>query len=123
MKLRIRENTLRFRLTKSEVEKIKNEGLVEEQTDFAEGNELVYAISVSAESESLKASFIDGRIEVVIPQRVALNWTETAEVGIYETSGKLKVVIEKDFTCLTPRTGDEDRDTFPHPQKEHSSNC
>ena len=44
MKLRIRGNSARLRLTKTEVKHLAEKGLVEEKTDFGNGQTLVYAI-------------------------------------------------------------------------------
>lgn len=119
MKLRIRGNSIRLRLTQSEVEKIKNAGFVEEKTEFPNGQNLIYSISVS---DKLSADFSGGKMEISISKETSENWVDSEEVGIYETVGNLQISIEKDFKCLTPRKGEEDTDTFPHP-KEKTENC
>lgn len=121
MKLRIRENSIRLRLTKSEVAEIAEKGLVENRTEFGNNQIFVYSLKTSASTPDLQANFENGRIEIIVPQSVADNWTITEEVGIYGNHENLQIAIEKDFTCLTPRAGDEDSDTFPHPQEKH--NC
>jgi hypothetical protein len=118
MKLRIRGNSIRFRLTQSEVEKVKETGLVEEETDFPNGQNFVYLIKVA---DNFSTEFVGGKMSVLVPTEIANNWANSDQVGIYETINNLQIVIEKDFNCLTPRAGDEDKDTFPHPTKSH--NC
>ena len=117
MKLRIRGNSIRLRLTKSEVKKLDEQGLVEEKTDFGNGQVFVYAISASKNVETVEASFGNNRIEICIPQAVAETWANNEEVGISVNQGVLKLLIEKDFNCLIPRNTEEDADTFPHPKE------
>jgi hypothetical protein len=116
MKLRIRGNSIRLRLTKTEVFNLAEQGLIEETTDFGEGNCLVYAISDSNKIAAVKVNFADNRLEIVVPASIAKNWANNEEVGISAQQGLLKVLIEKDFTCLVPRNTPEDADTFPHPK-------
>lgn len=44
------------------------------------------------------------------PKEVAIRG-EQALTG----DGALSILLEKDFTCLTPRDGEEDADSFPNP--------
>jgi hypothetical protein len=122
MKLRIRGNSIRLRLTQSQVETIKNKGFIEEKTEFPNGQNFVYSLSVSATSDSISASFSENKMSIILPESVAENWATGAEVGISAEIESLKILVEKDFKCLTPRTGDEDADTFPHP-KETEISC
>ncbi len=117
MKLRIRGNSIRLRLTKSEVTKLAEQGLVEEKTDFGNGQFFIYAVTVSGKFESITADFQNGQISIFIPQTVVETWTNGEEVGISAEQGLLKLLIEKDFNCLIPRNTEEDADTFPHPKE------
>ena len=114
MKLRIRGNSIRLRLTQSEVERIKALDPVEEKTEFPNGQDFKYSLSVS---DNLSANFSDGKMMISISKQNAENWVGSDEVGIYETIGNLQISIEKDFKCLTPRKDEEDTDTFPHPKE------
>ncbi len=119
MKLRIRENSIRLRLTKSEVAEFAEKGLVENQTEFGK-SAFIYALKSSDSAQNLQAEFENGRIEILIPQTIAKNWTNTEEVGISGETGTLKILIEKDFACLSEREGEDESDSFPHPQE---ANC
>lgn len=122
MKLRIRENTIRFRLTKSEVAEFGKNGLVENQTDFGNGQTFIYALKATDSALNLKANFADGRIEILVPKVVAQKWTKSEEVGISGETGSLQILIEKDFACLTIRENEDESDAFPHP-KEKEMTC
>jgi hypothetical protein len=118
MKLRIRENSIRLRLTKSEVVIFADKGLIENSTEFLNSNNFIYAIKSSDSVTNLEAVFNDGRIEIIIPKQIVLNWAETEDVGISGSSGVLKILIEKDFACLTVREGEDETDAFPNPSKK-----
>jgi hypothetical protein len=126
MKLRIKGNSLRLRLTQSEVARIGNGQSVEESISFSPEQTLTYVIVVSADAAAVWSHYAANRIAVVLPLSVAKAWVSGNEVGINATqpitaNDHLKIIIEKDFTCLTKRTGDDDKDTFPHPEVSHNS--
>lgn len=122
MKLRIRGNSIRLRLTQSEVDKIKNFNSIEEITEFPNGQNFVYSLSATAQTNQTSANFTNRKIEILIPKSMAENWANSDEIGLYGTQEQIQIAVEKDFKCLTPRTGDEDTDTFPHP-KEGTPDC
>jgi len=117
MKLRIRENTIRFRLSKSEVESFKDKGSINCVLDFGL-KQLNYSL-VRSKVDKAQASYFDNQISIFLPEEVANHWTDTDEVSIQDTieikhGVRLQILIEKDFQCLTHR-GPEDEDTFPNP--------
>lgn len=116
MKIRIKGNSVRLRLTKSEVDQIASTGKVIEETQFID-NQLFYSIT-KADHSSI--SFRDGNIEVQIEDAQANEWSSSNEVGIQFTSGAVQVLIEKDFACLITRDGEDDADTFPNPLAAHA---
>lgn len=127
MKLRIRGNSLRLRLTRSEVAQFGDTGSVEEAIEFggsggAASQQLIYSLVSSNDIEEPTAVFENGRITVSVPRAQAAGWTESNQVGIEAEKplggeGRtLRILIEKDFACLEPRKdGDEDTDAFEHP--------
>ncbi|MBA3335118.1 MAG: hypothetical protein H0T08_05850 [Acidobacteria bacterium] len=122
MKLRIRGNSLRLRLTKSEVAEIGAGGAVEETVEFGgePAQHFIYALVPADNVETPTAVLDGGRITVFVPKRQAGNWARTNQIGIeagktIDDSRTLRILIEKDFSCLEPRTGEEDADTFRHP--------
>jgi hypothetical protein len=128
MKIRIKGNTLRLRLTQSEVKDFGAKGIVEEHTQFGStpDSRLSYSI-VKAECKDLKASFNKNKIEISVPQNLATVWVNTEIVGIDNLTkapddSTLQILIEKDFACLKERVGEDESDMFPHPEEE-SHNC
>jgi hypothetical protein len=121
MKLRIRENSVRLRLTKTEVAEFAATGLIENQTDFGNGQIFIYALSSSDSVQHLAATFADGRIEIMVPNAAAECWANSEEVGISGETESLKIQIEKDFACLSVREGEDESDAFPHPREKEMS--
>ncbi len=122
MKLRIRGNSIRIRLQMSEIEQLSQTGRVTETISFAPDQALVYSILSSDDADTISVGFSDNEVAVKIPRGIAKNWCESEEVSL-ETSQvihkeiRLKILLEKDFKCLT-RRGDEG-DMFPNPNEAH----
>jgi hypothetical protein len=121
MKLRIRGNTLRLRLTRSEVDEFAATGRFADRVGFGGGRSLVYAIERTG-ADAVSAAFDGGEIRVLVPAQLADTWTKTDQVGFDAAHGiddgdELKILVEKDFACLTTPRNDEDAaDSFPHPK-------
>jgi len=60
MKLRIKSDSLRFRLTRSDVDTLAKEGYLEEQISFI-GHPLIYSLQLT-EGQELTASYINSKI-------------------------------------------------------------
>ena len=118
MKLRIRGNSIRIRLTRSEVERFAAGDPIEEAVDFGFGRTFGYALEVG-ENGLPTASFDGGRIVVTVPAAEVASWTSTDRVGIEADAGQLKLLIEKDFACLSPRPGEDESDMFENPTPEN----
>ncbi len=113
MKLRIKGNTVRLRLTRTEVSEIGEGRAVREVTEFSPTSKLIYSVQ-SSTSAVVEAQFSHNCLWVNIPHEMSQAWAVSNEVGIEAEQDQLKIIIEKDFACLSPR-GEEDSDTFEHP--------
>tara|TARA_B100000963_G_C22178976_1_gene473610 strand:- start:167 stop:514 length:348 start_codon:yes stop_codon:yes gene_type:complete len=111
MKLRIKGNSVRLRLTQSEVDSIGSGNSVEESTDFA-GKTLKYRLLVA---EDYGARFEDYTISINLKEEVIQSWLKPEEVSIRFDVGNTGYLVEKDFACLITRDGEDDADTFPNP--------
>lgn len=123
MKIRIKGNSLRYRLTRPEVEKFYQTGYLEEKIDFV-GNSLHYSLCITNQ-EKLSASFYDNQITVYIPASKIEEWKTTEQIG-FEDEMKLEsseetlhLLVEKDFTCLDKVTEDQS-DHYPNPLLKES---
>lgn len=122
MKLRIRGNSIRLRLTKGEVARFGETGEIKETVEFGlrENERLIYALISSEIVNSSTAVFENNQLSVFLPKSEAENWTRANEVGIYAehffgNDKFLRITVEKDFACLEERPGEDDADAFPHP--------
>jgi hypothetical protein len=121
MKLRIKGNSIRLRLLRSEIERFAANGKISEEIRFgSEGSAaLKYSLVSSSSAKSLESRFEYHEIIVEVPEDDALDWIESEKVGLeaWQPIGdeNLMILIEKDFACID-RTDDPDReDTFPNP--------
>lgn len=106
---------MRLRLTRTEVERLRSTGEVEESVDFGGGDVLVYRLQRRPEPGPVQARIQQGSITVSVSAQEAQIWTSSDEVGIYSQFGSLTISIEKDFRCLTRPEDESERDAFPHP--------
>jgi 3-methyladenine DNA glycosylase Mpg len=112
MKIRIKGNSLRYRLTKSDIERFSKEGYIEDEICFG-NNKLVYALQRSPVNE-LTADFNDQKIVLYVPATIAEEWTETDRVGFENSTNALYLLIEKDFKCLD-NVAEDQSDNYPNP--------
>jgi hypothetical protein len=123
MKLRIRGNSIRFRLLRSEVERLGTAGVISEEVRFgaATFQALRYSIAASDGVDEVTIQYSDNQILVLLPRATAMTWATSNDVGIDASidvgNGEaLSVLIEKDFECIG-RPDDPDRvDAYPNPE-------
>lgn len=123
MKLRIRGNSLRIRLTKSEVDTFGKKGYLEEQTSFLNGT-LTYAIQ-SYDGSQMSATIFGNKITMQIPLAIAQEWTTTNKVGFEHTlplpdGASLYLLLEKDFKCLDENITEDQSDSYDNPLMPHN---
>ncbi len=118
MKIRIKGNSIRLRLTQTEVANFANNGYLEEHTEFGNST-FTYALANDAEVLNLSAKMEGAKITMQVPPDLAKNWTSTNEVGFQHklslNNGKeLFLLVEKDFVCLD-NTFEDQSDNYPNP--------
>jgi len=122
MKLRIKGQSLRLRVARSEVGRLLSGEGIEETIRFSSTREaeFTYALTVAASQSSLlTVHYMPQRLTVVLSKDHADKWGSDSEVGLYRTidigpAGLLEVSVEKDFACLD-RNVDQNEDTFVNP--------
>jgi hypothetical protein len=123
VKLRIRENSVRIRLVRDEVERLGRGEAVSQVTQFSPGAALISEIEASDRTASPAADFDEGRLVVRLPLSQASEWATSEQVGIRGEqsvgSGRvLEILVEKDFECLHPG---EEKTTGAYPNPEAAS--
>jgi hypothetical protein len=116
MKLRIKGNSLRLRVSQSELARLMTVGRIEETIQFAPESHarLTYALTVRDVKEDMGLEYLDQTVTVVLSSAAARLWAESEDVGIY-ADGMVSLLVEKDFACLDGNHP-EDADAFPNPQ-------
>ncbi len=124
MKLRIQGNSLRLRVSRSELARFAETGSLEETIYFGpgDGSELTYVLARASSGGSLEVEASPGRVTVFLPVESVRLWSSSDQVGIagevdLGVRGTLSVLVEKDFACLD-RSAEENADTFPNPHDD-----
>lgn len=127
MKLRVRDNSIRLRLTQTEVELARTDGLVRGTVPLAGNSNFEYVLESSPATVKPEAHMSNNVLTVRIPETEILSWSDSDEVSISATQlldggNELSILVEKDFACLAPREGEDESDMYAHPLAE-KQNC
>lgn len=115
MKLRFENNSVRYRIRKTELAQLEQDGFVQEVIIFKDAT-FMYELRIERVTE-LHTEFLNNNVITHIPQDIAERFINTDEVGIYKTiqlnnNQKLDVIIEKDFPCKdAPEDNKDDKFT------------
>ena len=121
MKLRIKGNSVRFRLSKSEVDRLAKEGMLHETTNF--GNNVFSYTVQSIEEKTMTATLTQGGITLLVPSMQLMHWAASnSQVGISEkmdigNNETLSLLLEKDFKCIDAPFEEDQEDYFENPDK------
>ena len=120
MKIRINANSIRIRLSKSEVEKLSTKGFLEDKTSFGT-TYFSYAVERKAGIKTLSANYHQNKITMVVPETLVTGWPENTVVGFeaHQAVGEaetLYLLLEKDFKCMD-NTSEDQSDNFENPKK------
>ncbi|MEQ9405699.1 MAG: hypothetical protein RIM99_19065 [Cyclobacteriaceae bacterium] len=120
MKLRIRGNSIRLRLTQTEVQNLKEQQVVGDSCEFPGGDSLGYRLKAGMD---FSVDLNGNKIDISVPQEIIHSWTESEDLSIEEElelrdGNHLRLLIEKDLQCLTIRSGEDESDAFPNPKEQ-----
>ncbi|HNK29491.1 MAG TPA: hypothetical protein PKG65_11230 [Ferruginibacter sp.] len=120
MKLRIKGNSIRIRLTRTEVARIASEGYLEEQTSFGT-QKLIYALKRVDSGTGLSAAMEGNKITMFIPSSLSNDWPANQVVGFNARmpvgdDETLYLLLEKDFVCLD-HTDEDQSDNYENPNR------
>jgi len=123
MKLRLLDDSIRLRLSRDEVIAAEEHGIVEGQTRFPDGSVFTFALEALKNSSNASASYASDRLVVKLPALTISAWArDDTAVSLHDEltlplGGQLKLLVEKDFRCISPR-GDEDQSNlFQNPER------
>ena len=120
MKLRIKGNSLRLRVSRSEMNRFSMGQTIQETIQFGPDPDarLTYALEWNAAINQTTGKYDSHTITVQIPSELARSWVESDLVGLsgstdLGSAGTLEILVEKDFACLDQSDADNE-DTFPN---------
>jgi hypothetical protein len=120
MKLRIKGNSIRIRLSKTEVNELCAGTSLSDNTNFG-NNSFGYSVQPVNDGDSLTAIYDNGLITLFVPQSLLADWPVNSVVGFesvmaLNNSDQLHLLLEKDFKCLD-KTMEDQSDFFENPEK------
>lgn len=118
MKIRIRGNSIRYRLDKGDIATLQETQQVAEITTIGAGT---LHFSIHAKDAAPAISLHENGVQLFLPVAQVTEWTTTEQVGfkheLPNADGSiLHLLIEKDFKCLTERDEDESQ-AFENPMQ------
>ncbi len=126
MKLRVRDKSIRLRLTQTEVETVRSHGLVRGRVPFDGRNSFDYVLESSPATVIPEVHISNNVLTVRIPESEIIALSNSDEVSIsasqnLDSGDQLDILVEKDFACLAPREGEDESDMYPHPEAGEES--
>jgi hypothetical protein len=124
MKLRIRNNSIRVRLDRTDLAELLERGLVRGALRFGPGSThtFTYAVMIgSAPPAHPRADYSAGLLVITIHPVTAQLWAAGTRIGFDEEQavegGTVRVILEKDFTNPDRLTEDAAEDTWAFPNR------
>jgi hypothetical protein len=121
MKLRIKANSLRLRVSRSELTRFLAGEQLAETIRFASAPEakLTYALARDSQATTASVHYLPQAVTVLLTEEQVQVWGQDSQVGVYTTvdiipEGLLELIVEKDFACID-RSDEDNTDTFPNP--------
>jgi hypothetical protein len=122
VKLKLHGNSIRLRLTRSEVARFGACGRLEEVFEYGPSpdQQLIYGIE-SVKSDSIGIRVGQNAIFALIPAALAHEWAASDRVGVWgevnhPDGRRVDVLIEKEFRRI--HGGKSDPDLYPNPLEE-----
>jgi hypothetical protein len=118
MKIRIKGNSVRYRLSKTDVDILTSKGYHEEHTSFGPAR-LTYALKRKDGVAELSSDYNNNTITTYVPASFLEGWDKNDVIGIdarmpIGNNDTLYLLIEKDFKCLDD-TNEDQSDNYDNP--------
>ena len=119
MKIRIKGNSVRLRLTKSEVDALAATGIIEEKTEF-DDNSFGYRLLTDSSIDTLDAILNNNTMTVLVPERISVEWPNNtivshAHTKVLKNGKSLLLLVEKDFKCIDAPPHEDQSDNYDNP--------
>ncbi len=101
MKLRIHGNSLRWRLSRFDVEQLRDTGVCTESLRFGPDSQLTYTLEASPRVTLIEVEYREHCIRVLLPLEMAREWADSDHISLaFNRADGPSLLIEKDFQCL-----------------------
>ena len=112
MKVRITDNSLRFRLVQSEVRSLAAGEPVKTYVEFNSEQVLAYTLQASTSTDDVSLVLTGVHISVGVPDGWLIGWPDDDRVGFeaevtFPSGNRVSVQIEKDFPCGHSKHGNK----------------
>lgn len=121
MKLRIKDDSVRFRVPPSGVRNLIATGRLSSQVRFSLSpiHTLTYALVLDEKVNEPILEYVEHQIIARLPINDTTRWAQSDAIAIRHSTMispgvNLTLLIEKDFACLD-LSDEENKDTFPNP--------
>lgn len=117
MKLRLKNNNLKLKISAKELETFSSENQLHAEIDFYNGTVLSFKL-ISRQIGKPTAEFSENCINIYFPENKIATFKNTALPYIDNhpvESGKTYIRIEKDFTQTQQGKAEKDNNAFPNP--------
>jgi len=119
MKIRIKGNSVRLRLTKTEVDIFCSTGRFTEETRLPNGT-FTYTLAIKEDIDAMDALLQQNGVTLYISKELVTDWATDDRVGFQhalplENDTTLSLLVEKDFVCMDQRIEDQS-DNYPNPK-------
>ena len=119
MKIRIKGDSVRFRLTKTEVKALAEEGSIFDTTNFGKV-QFTYGVVLDKTIAHLRVRFVENTITMHMPFELGNSWYDNDLITFEHQATAspddcLDLLLEKDFTCMD-NTGEDQSDNYPNPK-------
>ncbi len=114
MKVRLTQNSVRIRLSQSEVRTLGENGTLSMAVGLVPQP---LEVRIDGAATGPVATFQGSTLTVHLPASRVRAWADSEETGISDESNGVRVLVEKDFECLHPADPSENQDTFPNPAR------
>lgn len=112
MKVRLFGDSIRVRLTQSEVTSLADGGEIEVVLPVPPQ---ALACSIRSMDDVLSVRHANGRMSIHVPSAECRRWAESTDEGLYGQQGGLRIAVEKDYRCLHKDNSPDNLGTFPNP--------
>lgn len=109
MKLRLSNNSIRFRLSEEDLASLTLNGHIEVCVPMNQSKPVVFKYSlIITKASEFSTGYLNNHFRLFMPENLVAEWSHSDKVGfdaVIEMAGKIpvRILVEKDFHCFGPK--------------------